>query len=61
MVKLFFKNKKTNKRYRVVKIDKDAGTVTLKGEHAEFVEPYDKARFQELGYVLEKEEEVEDA
>ena len=53
-MKLFFRNKKTDKVYEVVKLDKEKAEVTLKGEHAEFVEPYSKERFQKLGYTLEK-------
>ncbi len=53
---LFFKNTRTGKRYEIVRLDKDAGTVTLKGQHAEFTEKYDKEKFQQMGYTLEKEE-----
>jgi hypothetical protein len=31
--------------------------VTLKGEHAEFTQPYDKEHFKRLGYVLETVDE----
>jgi len=54
-MKLFFRNKTTGKRYDIVRIDKEAGEIVLKGEHAEFTEKYDKERFARLGYVLEKE------
>lgn len=57
MIKLYFKNEKTGKKYEVVKLDKEKSEVTLKGEYAEFVEPYDKERFMKLGYTLVKEEE----
>lgn len=55
-MKLFFRNEKTGKRYRIVRMNKDEGTVVLRGEHAEFTETYDKGRFKQMGYVLEKEE-----
>ncbi len=55
MTKLYFKNEQTGRRYEVVKFDLAENTVTLKGEHAEFVEPYDKEKFVQLGYVLERE------
>lgn len=55
MSELFFKNKKTGKRYKIIKLDKEKGEVTLKGEYAEFVEPYDKEKFVRLGYELVKE------
>lgn len=54
MVKLYFKNTRTGKRYEVVSMNKENRTVTLRGQHAEFVEKYDKERFERLGYVLEK-------
>jgi hypothetical protein len=54
MPEIAFVNQKTGKRYRVVTFNKDAGTVTLVGEHGvEFTEPYSKERFQELGYTLQ--------
>jgi hypothetical protein len=56
----FFINTETQRRYEVVKLDKAAGTITLKGELAEFTESYDKDKFKELGYTLIREEEAED-
>lgn len=61
MTELYFKNTKTGRRYKVIRIDKEKGEITLKGEYSEFTEPYDKERFKRLGYVLEKIEETEDA
>lgn len=61
MAELYFRNTKTQRRYKVIRIDKEKGEITLKGEYSEFVEPYDKERFKRLGYVLEKVEEKEDA
>ena len=57
MSKIFFRNEETGKRYEVIALDKEKKLVTLKGEHAQFEEPYDPARFKRLGYVLEKESE----
>ena len=46
-------NEKTGKKYKIVKFDKDAGTITLVGEHnVEFTERYDKELFVKLGYTL---------
>lgn len=56
MVKVYFRNVKTNKRYEVVRLDKEAGKITLRGSIAEFTEPYSKERFEKLGYILEREE-----
>lgn len=56
MSKIYLRNQHTNKRYQVIALDKEKKLVTLRGEHAEFKEPYDPARFKRLGYVIEKEE-----
>ena len=63
MAELYFRNTRTNRKYKVVRVDKEKGEITLKGEYAEFTEPYDKERFKALGYVLEKveQQETEDA
>lgn len=54
-MKLFLKNTRTGKRYEIVKVDKVAGTITLKGPHAQFTEPYDKEQFKRLGYTLDQQ------
>lgn len=59
MPKLYFRNEKTGKRYEVVKLDKAAGVVVLKGTIATFTEAYDKDRFKRMGYVLERDDAVE--
>lgn len=63
MPELYFRNVKTGRRFKVIRIDKTTNEIVLKGEYSEFREPYDKDRFQRLGYVLEKEQpqETEDA
>lgn len=54
--KIFFEHEKTGKKFDIVSIDREAGKVTLRGElGTEFEEPYDKERFQRLGYRLRKE------
>lgn len=55
MTKVFFKHTKTGKMYRVISVDKVNKTIKLKGEHAEFEEPYDVERFKKMGYELHKE------
>lgn len=57
MTALYFKNVKTGKRYKVVRLDKDKNLVVLRGENAEFTEKFDKARFKKMGYVLEQGED----
>jgi hypothetical protein len=41
-MRIFFKNIETGREYDIVAIDKEAGTVTLKGELIEFTEPFPK-------------------
>lgn len=53
----FFKNKRTGKLFRVLSIDKDAGTVTLKGAFHEFVEPLTQERMKALGYELVQQDD----
>jgi len=57
MTELYLKNSATGKRYRVVSVDKASKKITLEGEYSTFTEDYDPARFKELGYVLEKEDD----
>lgn len=57
MAEIFFKNVKTGKKYRVVKLDKAENEITLQGEYGEFTEKYNKARFERLGYVLVRGEQ----
>lgn len=57
MTTLYFRNVKTGKRFQVIKMDKENNEITLKGEYSTFVEPYDKQRFIDNGYVLEKEDD----
>lgn len=63
MTKNFFVNQRTGKRYEIVSFDQEAGTVTMRGEMAEFTEDFDKEKFKAMGYTLErvKSKEPEDA
>lgn len=56
MAAVYFRHTKTNKRYRVVQLDKHTQVLTLQGEYATFEQPYDKAELQRLGYVLERDD-----
>ena len=58
---IYFRNIKTNKKYKVVARDAAAGTVTLEGEFGQFTENYDKETFAKNGYVLEKVDAQEPA
>lgn len=55
---MYFENIKTKKRFKVVKLDKEKGIVTLQGDHNPFVEPYSRERFEKLGYRLVVEQAV---
>ena len=49
-----------HKRYKVLSFDTEKNTVTLQGASPhQFVEPFDKARFETMGYKLVKVEEDE--
>jgi hypothetical protein len=52
MSTLYFENTKNGKRYKVIKVDKEKGEITLQGQFNEFIEKYDKERFTRLGYKL---------
>lgn len=54
----------TGQVYPVVGVDTEAKTITLKGEHGNFNEPYDVERFKQMGYervTLPDEPEAEAA
>lgn len=50
---VYFESIHTGKRYKVMKFDREAGTVTLIGPHnMPFEEKFTKERFQQMGYTL---------
>lgn len=55
MSALYFENAKTGKRYEVLALDNAKKEITLKGQYGQFTEPYDKERFEKLGYRLVRE------
>lgn len=63
--RVYLVNERSGRKFRVIARNKDEGTITLKGEFAEFTEKFDATRFKALGYKVEKveedEEELEDA
>jgi hypothetical protein len=58
MTKHYFVNKQTGRRYEVISTQTIGHVVhvTLKGEFNTFVEPFDKASFKKMGYVLKRED-----
>lgn len=55
MPELYFTNTSTQKRYRIIRFDKEAGTVVLQGATGgEFTEKYSRERFEGMGYQLTK-------
>lgn len=54
-------NTKTNRKFEVVKIDRDKNVLTLRGETGGvFEETYDKTRLKELGYQYIQQDEQHD-
>lgn len=54
MTELVFVNEKSGRRYRVIKFNKEAGTVTMVGPHGlEIEERYSREKFENLGYKLQ--------
>lgn len=49
----YLMNKRTGRKYEIVRFDKERGKIILKGEVAEFEEDFDKAKIERLGYVLQ--------
>ncbi len=55
-------NTKTNRKFEIVKIDRDKNLLTLKGETGGiFEEPYDKLKLKSLGYQYAQKDEQQDA
>jgi hypothetical protein len=60
---LYFENKATKKLYKVLKLDKEKGEITLQGRTV-FTEKYGedgKERFKKMGYELVKLDDEEQA
>ena len=53
-MELYFKNTKTGTRFKVIRMDKEKGTVVLEGEYGQFEDKFDKDWLTKNGYVLEK-------
>ncbi len=58
---LYLRSTATLKQYKIIKVDKAAGIITLRGTHREFDEPYDKDRLKKMGYEMIQIEETADA
>lgn len=57
MAKYFLVSSRTKKRFQIIERDKEAGTVKLKGDIAEWDEPFDMEKFKSQGYTLVKEDD----
>ena len=60
-IKPFLINETTGRKFEVIALDKEKGEITLKGEYAQFTEPFDLERFARLGYKRTKIEVPDDA
>jgi len=50
-------NTRTNRKFEIIKFDRDKNLLTLRGETGGvFEEPYDKAKLKGLGYVPQQDE-----
>ncbi len=56
MAKYFLVSSRTGKKFEIIERDKEAGTVKLKGDIAEWDEPFDMEKFKKQGYTLVKED-----
>ena len=56
MADLYFRHTTTNRRYKIVRLDKETKRLVLQGDTSEFDVAYDKEAIASWGYVLEKEE-----
>jgi hypothetical protein len=55
-------NTRTNRKFEIVKLDRDKNLLTLRGETGGvFEEPYDKIRLKALGYIYTQGAEEQDA
>lgn len=57
MAKYFLVSSRTKKKFQIIERDKAAGTVKLKGDIAEWDEPFDMEKFKSQGYTLVKEDD----
>lgn len=52
---VYFLNKHTGKKFKLISLDKTTNQMTLQGEYATFTVRYDKQWLQDTGYTLVKE------
>ena len=52
---VYFMNKHTGKKYKLISLDKETNVLTLQGEVATFTVEYDKTWLQNAGYTLVRE------
>lgn len=52
---VYFLNKHTGKRFKLISLDKATNQMVLQGEYATFTVAYDKQWLQDAGYTLVKE------
>lgn len=57
MTTLYFRHTKTNRRFKLIRHNKETNELTLKGSYAEFKVKFDKDWLKEMGYTIEREDE----
>jgi hypothetical protein len=57
MATYYLVSSRTGKKFEIIERDKAAGTVKLKGDIAEWDEPFDMEKFKKQGYTLVKEDD----
>jgi hypothetical protein len=59
MTSLYFRHTKTNRRFKVLRHNKETNELTLKGSYSEFKVKFDKDWLKEMGYTVERVDEDE--
>lgn len=57
----YYEHNQTGKRFVVLLVDAEKGTMRLKGDHAEFDEPNDPDHLKRMGYTAREGDPVTDA
>lgn len=56
MAKLFLRHRETQRKYQVMKIDKEKNELVLKGPNATFTQELNREGLKKMGYEMVQEE-----